>query len=519
MTLLLFARRCYRMQSYTTRQFTCRRSLGPAHNRRFDLRVPTMESSRRFFGKRRDIADDYPASMEEMLKEIPDELFPDPQTFLRMYPKTSPPYLDESPESPPKKEVFLDTKNCKSIKEVVTLAIRDMDSLTPANLAAAWVRIAQLLPKHRGSIPAGEEGNQTLLHHLDRLLYQTIYLSEDFSPKDLSGTILAMAKIVQNARRMYGTKQVEVYLHPVHEVFLGDAPDYLREIMRPFTETIVYFIQDFDARCLSNVCYAYALLGMNPKLDRRNTLFRSVAAEVLKKVNEFNGQDVSNTVWAFATMKVSDSDLFQSLGDAVVGNDALLSSMKPQELSNTLWSFATSNQSHHGLFAKIGDSIASQNDLQIFEPRHLSMIAWAFATANESHPSIFKIIGDSILRYQDLKSFKNEELALTVWAFATSNVHNPKMFKRIGDSIAGYRDLRLFQAQHLTMVVTAFATAKVSHPRMFKKIIDAIIENDELRSSFTNENISKVLGAFTALNVSHPDLFEKIGNAGEQPHK
>ncbi|KAL3794577.1 hypothetical protein HJC23_008033 [Cyclotella cryptica] len=377
-----------------------------------------------------------------------------------------------------------------------------------------------IIAQTSGKYSPGEEGNETLLQHLDRVLYQTIYLSEEFSPKELSGTILGIAKIVQNARRMCGgPESLEVSPHPVHQVFLGDTPDYLKEIMRPFTETVVHFIKDYDARCLSNVCYAYALLGMNPRLGRGNNFFRCVADEVCQKGMDFHGQDISNTVWAFATMKASNSRVFGSLGDAVAQNDALLSSMTPLELSNTVWAFATSNQSHHDLFVKVGDVVARRNDLRMFEPRHLSMTAWAFATANELHPAMFKKMGDTIARYENLKAFKPQELALTAWAFATSNVDNPRMFKKIGDTIARYHDIRIFQAQHLTMIVSAFATAKVSHQNMFKKIGDSIVKDEELRLSLSNENISKIVEGFTALNVRHRGLLDKLDNAGERTSK
>eukprot|EP00956_Cyclotella_meneghiniana_P039435 scaffold171830_cov20-Cyclotella_meneghiniana.AAC.1 len=63
-----------------------------------------------------------------------------------------------------------------------------------------------------------------------------------------------------------------------------------------------------------------------------------------------------------------------------------LNSFKPQNLSNTVWAFATANIQHPNLFKKVGDEIVAMNDLKSFNPQNLANTVWAYASANVQHP-------------------------------------------------------------------------------------------------------------------------------------
>jgi hypothetical protein len=56
-------------------------------------------------------------------------------------------------------------------------------------------------------------------------------------------------------------------------------------------------------------------LGYNPPLNDGGTLLGNIAPVAVEKINDFGPQDLSNIVWAFATLKASHPALFQSIGD------------------------------------------------------------------------------------------------------------------------------------------------------------------------------------------------------------
>jgi hypothetical protein len=81
-------------------------------------------------------------------------------------------------------------------------------------------------------------------------------------------------------------------------------------------------------------------------------------------------------------------DLFKKVGDAVVSMSDL-AEFKHQNLSNTVWAFATANIQHPGLFKKVGDTIIEKNEMISFNEQNLANIAWSYAVSNLDAPEVF----------------------------------------------------------------------------------------------------------------------------------
>jgi hypothetical protein len=89
-----------------------------------------------------------------------------------------------------------------------------------------------------------------------------------------------------------------------------------------------------------------------PKVEDGRTILDILALEAMSKLQHFNSQDLSNMLWSYAKVESSNSVLFKTAGDLIVGmND--LSEFEPQHFSNILWAYATAGQSHPLLFQKV----------------------------------------------------------------------------------------------------------------------------------------------------------------------
>jgi hypothetical protein len=104
------------------------------------------------------------------------------------------------------------------------------------------------------------------------------------------------------------------YTHSVHCVLLEESNTEMKIIFLPLSEASYNSLDCFDARHLSNLAYAHALLRFDPVLNG-GSLFDAIGAEAIKQVDKFEAQHVSNTVWAFAKMKKQNHALFHSFGD------------------------------------------------------------------------------------------------------------------------------------------------------------------------------------------------------------
>ncbi|KAL7459875.1 hypothetical protein ACHAWC_011890 [Mediolabrus comicus] len=266
----------------------------------------------------------------------------------------------------------------------------------------------------------------------------------------------------------------------------------------------------FNAQSLSNLAYAYALIGYLPNFDDGSDLFDHIAIHANGRTKEFKPQELSNTVWAFAKAGKGHDTLFKAIGDEVVAH-AHLRDFRPQALANIVWAYATAGASHLELTEKVASHIVQLDHLRDFRPQNLSNIVWAYATAQVSHPRLFEKMASHIVALDHLGEFKPQELSNTVWAYAKAHlqVSHPGLLEKMAHHIARLDHLRDFKPQTLSNIVWAYATAQVSHPNLFKKVGDHIVALDDLRY-LKPQDISNTMWAFAKAQVSHPNLFERF---------
>jgi hypothetical protein len=315
-------------------------------------------------------------------------------------------------------------KDCQSIEELMQIATDNIDGLSSNTIAAVWSSIPRLISTRTANHSHGGKKNittdtQQSKHRITTILRRTAYLQSRMGSKDLTTVILGMAKTVKNVREAKQRRRMNIYQQSFGNVFLDDNSTVQTSIFQPLAKRANDILLDYDARYLANLAYAHALLGFDPKFEDGSTLMGKIAVASIRRVEDFDPQNLSNTVWAYATMNVKHSALFMKIGNSIVKLKDL-KSFEPQALSNTVWAFATANIEHPGLLMKVGSAIVDSKDLKSFNPQNLANTVWAFATFNIQHHGLFKTIGNAIVELKDLKSFNAQDLSNTLWAYATA---------------------------------------------------------------------------------------------------
>ena len=102
------------------------------------------------------------------------------------------------------------------------------------------------------------------------------------------------------------------------------------------------------ARELANVAYGAAgtwkSVGVGISVGFTSSLcelFAAIAKEAKQRLDQFNGQGLANTAWAFATVGQKDDQLFKALPRIA---ERRLDQFNGQGLANTAWAFATVGQ-------------------------------------------------------------------------------------------------------------------------------------------------------------------------------
>jgi hypothetical protein len=88
----------------------------------------------------------------------------------------------------------------------------------------------------------------------------------------------------------------------------------------------------FNARSLSNLAYAYALIKFVPVMYDGTTLLDQISRHATEILESFEPQGMCSIVWAYVTLGATHSHLFEELADFASRRN--LDDFKPQDLAN-----------------------------------------------------------------------------------------------------------------------------------------------------------------------------------------
>eukprot|EP00986_Skeletonema_menzelii_P006587 scaffold2511_cov153-Skeletonema_menzelii.AAC.2 len=401
--------------------------------------------------------------------------------------------------------------NNQTIPELIQITHANLAALTPGATAAFWNKVSKQITSGRNA-PDSRLSNhhKELGSHLNQIFEHTQNTLSLFNAKDLSQTIYSMAKPVDVLRKNYGRR------HGCGEDIIGTMSSRLlnrdltpkKELFRSFAFASRDKIDQLDARGLSNIAYAYALLGNVPDFDDGSDLFDLIATQAARRRAEFNAQGISNIAWAYATVGKSHPLLFEAMGDQVVALKHL-GEFIPQELSILVWAYATAGVRHSKLFEKMANHVVRLDVMYGFKPQHLSNTVWAYATVCINHPKLFEAVANHIVKSDSLDRFDPQALSNTAWAYATTGFNHPKLFETVANHIVESDNLDRFYPQALSNAVWAYATAGINHRKLFEKVANHIVESSSL-DRFNPQNLANTVWAYATAQVSHPKLFQKV---------
>ena len=138
------------------------------------------------------------------------------------------------------------------------------------------------------------------------------------------------------------------------------------------------------------------------------TLFGAIAAAALRRIAEFNSQELTNTVWAFATAGVAAQALFSAVAVEAL---RLIQEFNSQELTNTIWAFATAGITDQALFGAI--TVEAVGRIREFNAQALANTIWAFACAGWQQSQVFLELGSALMEcFDDLNEAQKSQLYL-----------------------------------------------------------------------------------------------------------
>jgi len=139
-----------------------------------------------------------------------------------------------------------------------------------------------------------------------------------------------------------------------------------------------------------------------------DTLFKAVAAEVPRRIGEFNAQNMANTVWAFATLRIAADPIFKAVASEVPRR---IGEFNAQDMASTIWAFATASVNAEPLFKAIAAEVPRR--IGEFNAQDMVNTAWAFACVGWEQHQIFRELGSPIAAHlNDVNESEKSQLYL-----------------------------------------------------------------------------------------------------------
>jgi hypothetical protein len=184
----------------------------------------------------------------------------------------------------------------------------------------------------------------------------------------------------------------------------------------------------FGPREVSNWLHALAKSGAHDTVETSELLIAALERRALATMPAWNGQDVGNFLWAFATMARKPSPRLL----AAVQLQALKTarSFSPQLISNSLWAFATlKTQPAEHLFAEL--SLRAEVTSVDFNAQNLANTLWAHATL-ERQPSELLMVSLAARAEDVVGEMNAQNVANFLWSFSKLGVSpTPQLWERL----------------------------------------------------------------------------------------
>ena len=117
-------------------------------------------------------------------------------------------------------------------------------------------------------------------------------------------------------------------------------------------------INELDARGLANLVHSFVALNIT-KDSLPDENWTKLAENICEKANDFNPQDISNTVYAYGKLGINEISVFEAASEYI--QEKGLNAFNSQAVSNSIWAFATVNIKDPLVFEAVNKCVKEMN--------------------------------------------------------------------------------------------------------------------------------------------------------------
>lgn len=219
-------------------------------------------------------------------------------------------------------------------------------------------------------------------------------------------------------------------------------------------------IFECNSRNLANLLWA---LG---KIQERNHKVVEICEKeiLLRGIAAFNMIEICQIVNGCSNLRLTASDVFVMLEDAILNKNVNVKSLETRELSGILLAFSKTDYGFVEVFQVLLEEIISRN-LSLIESRALAEFVWAFAKKDFKAEKLFLRVEEEIMR-RGMSEFDNAAFAKTLWAFGMAETGTKQFFYFLDHEIVS-RGVDTFDNSLLLEIVWSFKKRNITQAKVF----------------------------------------------------
>lgn len=211
--------------------------------------------------------------------------------------------------------------------------------------------------------------------------------------------------------------------------------------------------QLFDARQCANIIWGLGKLQYIPDRNLIDSIVHQLLQVDCKKLKRSRPQELSNIAYGLALCRhTTRSTIWREMSKLT---QAQATAFQPQELTNLLWAYATMGKKDMPLCSAVTDAALPR--LAEFKPQELANLAWAYGKLGYKDVVMLDAVVDALLR--SLSSCIPQDFANTMWALAALRHRNIRLFQVNRTVLSGL--LGGAQPEEISQMVNAYAKLRV----------------------------------------------------------
>ena len=289
----------------------------------------------------------------------------------------------------------------------------------------------------------------------------------------------------------------------------------------------------FRSQELNNLAWSLArLLDVDHKTEAVKQVLDGIGRQLTNPKRQVTSQDIGTTLWSLASLEHVNEDLFRSLGARLRSDKA--HTYKPQELSNTVWAFATclievddkdafdTSLVPESMRPQVRDpvtaclAIASKELMRRphqFKSQEIKDVLWGHSKMGIRHPALFRFVAMHLIGEnregsdaRGFDEFSSQGLGNMAWAFA----RQAQLAEEVNQRIKGNSLLSNSGGRLAVYTTSFFDIGEALLQRFFAGIAEAYLRLHNQLQKGKPQDLTNSAWAFAVLGLKQSSFLEAM---------